>query len=276
MAASLDKTEIINGLPAWLTGEIASVIAQREAKGPPTGYWGEPLAAVASADDPLFARLREVVDPEHAMPSDLLPSAQSVVVYFLPFRRWLGKENSLSGEFASRGWAEAYVATNRMIADVNARLKAKLREEGFDAVETPATHNFDEVKLVSRWSHKHLGYIAGLGTFGVHHLLITRAGCCGRLGSLVTDMPIPATPRPEEEWCLAKAGFTCSACVKKCVYGALRTGGFDRTACYAQCLRTDAYYSDLPLVDVCGKCGCEAPCSHGIPPRKAAGRGAGE
>lgn len=27
----------------------------------------------------------------------------------------------------------------------------------------------------------------------------------------------------------------------------------------------DAHFSDLPLVDVCGKCACEVPCSHKIP-----------
>ena len=25
-----------------------------------------------------------------------------------------------------------------------------------------ATHNFDDVALMARWSHKHLGYLAGL------------------------------------------------------------------------------------------------------------------
>jgi len=140
--------------------------------------------------------------------------------------------------------------------------------EGFDASTTPATHNFDEKKLVSRWSHKHLGYIAGLGTFGTHHLLITRAGCCGRLGSLVTSMALPPSSRPQEEWCLHKQGRRCSACLSKCVYGALGESTFDRRACYRQCLENDAHYTDLPLVDVCGKCGCNVPCSYGIPTEK--------
>ena len=58
-----------------------------------------------------------------------------------------------------------------------------------------ATHNFDEAKLVSYWSQKHVAYMAGLGKFGLHHMIITEKGCCGRLGSIVTNAKIS---RPKE------------------------------------------------------------------------------
>ncbi|MCE5336519.1 MAG: hypothetical protein LLG06_18230 [Desulfobacteraceae bacterium] len=254
----------------WLENEIQSVITvwTHEHKG--VDYWLPPLAAVASARDGLFEELRRVIDPEHALPSDLLASARSVIVFFIPFREWLGEENGRSGGFAARSWAEAYPETNRLIAAVNLHLKDVLCKEGHLSATTPATHNFDEEKLISGWSHKHLAYIAGLGTFGSHHLLITRAGCCGRLGSLVTSMELTPTVRPRAEFCLLKAGYRCSACYAKCKYGALSEGGFDRHACYRQCLVNDKHYGDLPLVDVCGKCGCDVPCSHGIPAPPAA------
>lgn len=260
----------IEGNPApevleWLRDEIKTVIRRWTAQHDGQDYWRQPLVAVASAEDDLFPVLRKVVDPEHALPRDLLPDARSVVVFFLPFKPELGRENSDSGLFASRRWAESYVATNKLIAEINLHLKDCFEAKGYRAAVTPATHNFDEKKLVSLWSHKHLAYIAGLGTFGHHRLLITRAGCSGRLGSLATSMPLPPTSRPEEEWCLVKAGHRCSECVDKCVYGALTKDGFDRHACYDQCLRTDKHYDDLPTVDVCGKCAAEMPCSYGIP-----------
>lgn len=228
-------------------------------------YWRSPLLAVASASDPLFSELRRVVDPEHAMPEELLPGARSVLVFFLPFQELLGEENDRFGFHAARSWAEAYVVTNRIIQAVNSHLNSLLEQAGYRSTITPATHNFDEKKLVSRWSHKHLAYIAGLGTFGHHHQLITASGCCGRLGSIVTEMPLPATPRPSAQWCLTKAGRQCYACVAKCPCGALSEDDFNRRRCYGQCLANDAYYKDLPLVDVCGKCGCAVPCSYGIP-----------
>lgn len=251
--------------PEWIRSEIEGYLADwREQRG--RDYWRRPQVGVASAEDPLVSRLDRAVDPCHAAPRDLLKGARSVVVFFLPFLEDLGKGNGEKKGLASRDWAEAYVETNLLIRKVSAHLARCLRGAGHAARAMPATHNFDEEKLVSGWSHKHVGYIAGLGTFGHHHQLITEAGCCGRLGSLLTSMEIPATAGPGEEWCLHKAGRPCLACVSKCRYGALFEKRFDRQACYRQCLVNDAHYTDLPLVDVCGKCACEVPCSHEIPP----------
>jgi epoxyqueuosine reductase QueG len=199
------------------------------------------------------------------MPGDLLKGVHSVIVFFLPFLPALGEANDRQKGLASRGWAESYVETNLLIRKIGSHLGRSLRKAGHSGLATPATHNFDEERLVSEWSHKHVGYIAGLGTFGHHHLLITEAGCCGRLGSVLTSAEIPATRRTEEERCLERAGGQCLACVSKCRYMALFNTSFDRQACYRQCLRNDAHYSDLPLVDVCGKCSCEVPCSYEIP-----------
>jgi epoxyqueuosine reductase QueG len=225
-------------------------------------FWREPLVACASAHDPIFLRLKEVVDPSHAMPRDILPEAESVIVFFLPFKPEFGRENDNAGFHCSRNWGILYYTTNNLILAINQHLLHRLEAAGHKASVTPATHNFDEQKLVSSWSHKHLGYIAGLGTFGRNHLLITKEGCCGRLGSLVTSMPVPPTARPDKEYCLDKKGRECLGCVSKCIYGALKEDEYDRHACYAQCLANNSYFDDLPLVDVCGKCGCEVPCSY--------------
>ncbi len=249
----------------WLGETIQKTMADWNVETGGPDYWREPLVAVADASDPLFASLRQVVDASHALPGDLLPDARSVVVFFLPFQRWLGHENAEAGDMAARSWAQAYVSTNLLIRAINLDLEAAVVERGGKAFPTPATHNFDESKLVSGWSHKHLAYIAGLGTFGSHHWLITPSGCCGRLGSLVTTLELPTTPRPARELCLVKAGKKCHACVAHCTFGALQPSRFDRQLCYTQCLKNDAHHGDLPLVDVCGKCGCDVPCSYSIP-----------
>lgn len=247
-----------------LLQEISSTVS-RLAAAQNQNLWRTPLLGIASASDSLFEKLSQAIDPTHAMPEDLLPGAQSVLVFFLPFEERLGKENDSAGFHAARSWAQAYVTTNELIKEICERLKVFIETSGYSACVTPATHNFDETKLISRWSHKHLAYIAGLGTFGHHRLLITPSGCCGRLGSLVTTMPIPPTPRPEKEFCLVKTGYECLACVAKCTYEALSETAFDRHRCYKQLLVNDAYHGDLPLVDVCGKCACEVPCSYCAP-----------
>ncbi len=223
--------------------------------------WNEPLVGFAAADDPLFPKLREVVQPNHALPQDLLPSAQTVIAFFLPFKSELQKENARAGLEPSRSWAVAYIETTRLIRDLSEHLKVFLEGVGGRAALIPATHNFDRKILMSNWSHRHIAYIAGLGRFGVNHWLITEKGCSGRFGSLVTDVRFKPSPRPEHEFCLHAAGYECGACVKKCVYGALFMDRFDRQACYRQLLKNDSYFSDLEESDVCGKCGCGVPCS---------------
>ena len=229
--------------------------------------WGEPLVGFADATDPLFLELKRAVSPSHALPGDLLRQARTVVVYFLPFDKGIAKSNR-RGPHASEAWATAYVETNQLIRDVNDRLAEVLEQAGFRTSLLPPTHNFDEDRLISDWSHKHVAYIAGLGTFGLHHLLITKKGCCGRLGSLVTDAQAQPTLQPEREACLYKFNGTCHVCVKRCVNGALQEEGFDRHKCYAMLLQTVEIHRKVGYADVCGKCSTVVPCSFSDPVSK--------
>ena len=143
-------------------------------------------------------QLKKAVRPSHDLPGDLLPGARTVIAYFLPFDPAIPRSNH-RGDFASETWAVAYIETNRLIATINEQLNHLLKQRGSGAPACPATHNFDEELLMSDWSHKHVAYIAGIGSFGHHHMLITDKGCCGRLGSVVTDAVIAPTPRQDRE-----------------------------------------------------------------------------
>lgn len=222
--------------------------------------WREPIVGVAAASDPLFARFKEVVRPSHCTPRELLPGAESVVTFFIPFAAHLHRDNA-AGPWCSRSWAVAYVETNRLIGELSDHLRAVLERAGWRAAAVPPTHNFDEQTLMSDWSHRHAAYAAGIGRFGVHNLLITEAGCSGRLGSLITDMPLLPSPAQEGEFCLHKAGYKCLKCVQRCRYGALFPDRFDRHACYRQCLANASRHPDVGLADVCGKCASLVPCS---------------
>jgi len=126
---------------------------------------------------------------------------------------------------------------------------------------TPATHHFDPVKLISDWSHRHIAYIAGLGRFGVNHMLITASGCCGRFGSFVTSLELELDPRPGKEACLYYHDGSCLECVGRCPRDALAADVFDRHACYGQCLENAARFKAMGTADVCGKCLAGVPCS---------------
>ena len=156
--------------------------------------WNQPIVAYANAKDPLFLKLKKIVHRSHFIPTDLINDAETVITFFIPFHKEIPMSNS-SGERSSREWAISYIETNKLINDLNISIKMNLAESGYTSVIMPPTHNFDEERLISRWSHKHIGFIAGLGKFGLHRLLITEKGCCGRLGSIVTNRKIASTVR---------------------------------------------------------------------------------
>lgn len=226
--------------------------------------WDEPLVAFADANDPVFFELKTVVSESHNLPTDLLKDAETVISYFIPFKREIVLSN-VDGRNCSKEWAIAYIETNELILDLNLCLSEELEKSDFESFVLPPTHNFDEKKLISDWSHKHIAFIAGLGKFGLHQMLITEKGCCGRLGSLITNAVIEPTKIRDREFCLYRYEKTCRKCVEKCVFGALRVDSFDRHKCYEICLSNAKLYSKLGSADVCGKCICAVPCSFNNP-----------
>ena len=222
--------------------------------------WRKPLIAYADANDPLFKKLKDVVSESHSLPKDLLNNAKTVISFFLPFDKSINKSN-IVGRLSSRKWAIAYIETNQLIYEINKQIKKYLKKEGYQSTVIQATHNFDEEKLISDWSHRHAAYIAGLGTFGINNMLITEKGCAGRVGSIITDLKLEPTKRSKKENCLYKYNGSCKVCVKRCVNGSLQEESYDRYTCYELCLENVDHHKDLDLADVCGKCCVDLPCS---------------
>jgi len=235
------------------------------------GYWLTPLLVSAPIDE-RFDLLPQIAFNRHMHPYDLLPTANSLIVFFIPFKRTLIKENK-KGDRPCRNWGLAYVQTNDLIGRLSRALKAFLTARGFGTELTPATHNFDEDVLMARWSHKHLAFLANLGRFGTHHMLITPVGCAGRLGSLVTEADLGDHSIIEtDQACLLKAGKKCGKCIEACPVDALSQNGFERHRCWNRLNENRKildYFADLPeSTHVCGKCAALMPCSFSNPVAK--------
>jgi len=221
-----------------------------------------PLLAFARADDVQFEELARLI-PGHLRPRDLLPGARSVCAFFLPFDSEVVHSNQpgkRGSAWASEAWARAYVETNALLSEICVQLGESLALRGIRAAWEPPTHNFDSQTLVSAWSHKSVAAVARLGVFGHHQMLITRAGCAGRLCSIVLDAdppPLPGDVVREKTLCQYDQG--CRACVRRCPAGALTEAGLDRQACYARCLENETRFAQW-LADVCGKC-ATGPCA---------------
>ncbi len=227
-------------------------------------WWRQPLLATAVVDE-RFELLPEVAAPDHMPPKELLVTCQAVVVFFVPFTAEVVNSNA-EGKFASEVWGQTLSPTNNLIEEISEFICASLAKEGYKSAVTPPTYNFDKKSLTSRWSHKHLAYIAGLGRFGVNAQLITPSGCAGRLGSLVTEAPLGDHPLiREKELCLHKAGKACMKCIQTCPVRALSFEGIDRHRCDARIQinrkRFAARSGMSDDIEVCAKCVAGMPCS---------------
>lgn len=244
-----------NHIVQWMEAKVIEA-----SKAQPQPLWETPLVAVAAASDPLFGEIKKWVQPTHQLPQELLPGAASVITYFIPFHPTIPKSNQ-PGHLASREWGQAYILTNQLIGHLNEALTHHLSEAGWQAAYASATHHFDESTLMSRWSHRHVAYIAGLGNFGLNNMLITDKGCCGRIGTLVTTAPLAPTARTGKPTCLYRFNGSCGLCVDHCVNGSLKEKKYDRHACYDLLLENAEALADMGLADVCGKCTVGLPCS---------------
>lgn len=223
-------------------------------------YYREPLIGYAKADDPIFFELKKAVSPEHLLPQDLLKGVRSVLAFFLPFQKEIILNNR-NGSSASREWAEVYIQTNQLIDQICATLKSTLDKQGVRLESQPPTYFFDPELLVATWSHKHVAYACGLGTFGWNHLLITTKGCGGRFGTAVLDIPLQSNPRPNYiDYCNNQSNG-CNYCRVICPVNALATKDFQRKKCYQQCQLNDQLFADLDSCEVCGKC-ATGPCAY--------------
>jgi epoxyqueuosine reductase len=247
--------------PLALGELITNTIKQQVAEADTVTTYRAPLVGFVAADDPRFYDLRRVVEPTHLLPQDLLPDAKSVVSFFIPFDPQVVEVNAQHREKVAEEWALAYVETNALIGRITAHLVALLSDYGTRAAAIPATHNFDPDTLASQWSHKSIAVLAGLGSFGLHHLLITDSGCAGRLGSLVIDAAVPIDPPKAKERCLYFHDGSCVECVWRCPVDALdQNNGIDKQRCWERLRQNARVFEYLGMADMCGKCSI-GPCS---------------
>ena len=239
-----------------------------------TTNWGKPLVGFADANHPDILNLKETISPTHKLPSEVLSSATVVITYFVPFTRDLAETNRLDGDMASPEWALAYEETNAMFSKMNTFLISELESMGYQACVSPEASTFDQNKLISNWSHRHFARVGGLGTFGINNMLITKTGCCGRYGSVVTNLQVVPDEPLEEDYCFYKRNGRCGICVRRCPSGALTLEGYDRDKCYQVLKKNAAHYTGFGSSysnetgepnsigsEVCGKCVANVPCS---------------
>lgn len=251
---------------------IVDFVKEYEKRDDISTSWRLPLVGFADANHEDIMHIRDCTFEEHLMPTDVLEDPTIIIAYFVPFTKDIADSN-IDGDLASEKWTLAYQETNEMFIKLNNHVIKKIEDMGYKAEVCKEAGNFKKDILKSKWSHRHIARVAGLGTFGINNMLITEEGCCGRYFTIVTNLPVSPDKPLEEENCLYKRNGSCLICVKHCFSGALNENNYDRFKCYETCMKSFDKYEKLygnnkykignPKggSQVCGKCVVNLPCS---------------
>ncbi len=253
---------------------IEEYIREYQARDDIATCYGMPLVGFADANHPYIRNLPDLISPTHVLPQNILEDARIIIAYFVPFTKDIAKTN-IEGIQASPEWARAYEETNALFSELNSALIDLIHAKAMDAGVTPRAVTFDQKTLLSDWSQRHIAYAAGLGTFGMNNMLLTKEGCCGRFSTVVTNLELEPDEPVKEEYCLYKKKGTCGVCIKNCPAGALTSEGYDRFKCYELCKENAKIYTEFGSSytredgtgtnsvgsEVCGKCITASPCA---------------
>ena len=253
----------------------------------------EPLIGFADGDDPLFDEYKKVVHKHHFSPREILikhltetmkieapePRGVSIISFVLPANRETLRSNALEKEGPSLRWNHTRWKGQDFINQLSNYLVGLLQEMGVHAV-APELSPFFKIMVLpdgfaSNWSHRHMAYAAGLGTFSLNEGFITAKGMAMRCGSVVAGLKLTPSIRHYQHFranCLFYAGEKCGQCISRCPGGALSEKGHDKLKCFEV-----LYTKQKPWLEGahgpgyigkyagCGLCQTGVPCSDRIP-----------
>lgn len=237
-------------------------------------FFERPIFSICRADDPGFMNIKnpEVVGEHHLVPVDWLAEAKTLISFFLPYSHSTVEANKKDPVEPAMEWLYTRVDGQMFLLALGAAVRDAFITEGIKAV-TPYTEDRFIMRpggppkpgeehvpqFSSNWSERHVAVVAGLGTFGMSTNFISRAGCAGRLVSVVTDWDAEPDARDYEDW----LGYCnrCGACMRKCPAQAHYSDrhGKDHAVCGAFIGKTCAKYT--PRYG-CGKCQSGIPCEY--------------
>ena len=113
--------------------KIESIIKAAVANPGTETRYREPLVGYASANDPIFDEMKEIIGPHNLRPRGSLSKQKPSFPFFLPFEKELVKLNWKSPD-PVKEWIQAKGETDRLITEINEALKAELAKEGISAV----------------------------------------------------------------------------------------------------------------------------------------------
>lgn len=234
-----------------------------------------PIFAFGSPKDEYFRSLKKAsaIGNHFLLPIEWLSTSETIISIFLPFTNAIKESNKQDMLWPSEEWLHGYIEGQALIKNLCLHLKSKLINAGYDSVVPSLDERFWtksrpsddslplEISFTSNWSERHVAFACGLGTFGLSKGIITRKGMAGRLGSIITELPLSYSKREYKdiyEYC-----SMCGACIKNCPANAISMGeGKDHINCSKFLDITAGKYAPR---NGCGKCQVGVPCESRIP-----------
>lgn len=255
----------------------------------------DPLVGFVRGDDPIFTRFKEIIGPHHFTPAEILawqaeknnvrsPSASeiSVVSFILPLSAKTRAENAAEKDWPCERWAQTRLLGEIFSQTMVREIVTLLMKKGVLAVAPDVTPLFNKkrypkVGWASPWSHRHIAYAAGLGTFGMQDFLITEKGTAMRCGSFAVALPLsPNRNRPDDihAHCLHRQGVKCLKCASRCPVNAIDQNGHDKETCYKRVAKSTTYVNRNFHIFIygCGLCATGVPCEYQQPKLPKAGK----
>ncbi|MDO9263258.1 MAG: epoxyqueuosine reductase [Desulfosalsimonadaceae bacterium] len=278
----------------WFIKTLTDKIARHPENGMEYPFYGEPvfeapLVGFVRGDDPIFDTFKEVIGPHHFTPWEIMrwqaekngvkppePKDLSVVSFVMPLTRNTKRDNA-----AASGWPAERWALTRLLGEIFSQTMVReiihdLMARGILAISPDVTPKFNKkrypkVGWASPWSHRHIAYAAGLGTFGMQDFLITEKGCAHRLGSFVVNLKLSPNRNRQEDihaYCLQYQGIPCLKCAARCPVNAITAeNAHSKETCYQKVAKSLKYCNKNYHIFIygCGLCATGVPCESGIP-----------
>jgi epoxyqueuosine reductase len=278
----------------WFIRTIQDKIASHPENSMEYPFLGEPifeesLVGFVRGNDPIFDRFKDVIGPHHFTPWEIMrwqaenngmnppePEDLSVVSFVMTSSHKTRRDNAAAKNWASERWAQTRLLGEIFSQTFVREIVTDLMGRGILAVSPDVTPMFNkrrypEVGWASPWSHRHMAYAAGLGTFGMHDFLITEKGVAHRLGSFVVNLRLEPNRQRSEDihaYCMHYQGQPCLRCAKRCPVNAITAeNAHDKESCYQKVADSLMYCNKHYHIFIygCGLCATGVPCESEIP-----------
>lgn len=251
------------------------------------------LVGFVSGDDLIFEEYKSIIGKFHLTPKEAFKwhcdeqgindsfGKLSVVAYILPISEETKRQNYENSKkvhgMPGERWANTRLYGEESNTNLQVYLIDELKKIGINAFSPYVEKKLFEIKPVhengvwaSNWSHRHMCFAAGLGSFGLSDGFISEKGIAHRCGSIIIEHELPsdASNRPEDpyEYC-----NNCGDCIENCPVNAISfENRHDKTVCSSFVFSTVPYINEHYKIDIysCGFCQCNVSCSDGIPVKR--------